>query len=126
MAKRKQDISASSDFNDDPEFNQDPNTTALDEEKEKQDKENQRIEAQLLHAKETAENVNIKIGDMVLSSAENADEIAAMLNKRKEAMSQRVKKQRSRNKKRKGITTAHAAKVAAAKHLTDIETEHFR
>ena len=45
MAKRKQDISASSDFNDDPEFNefnQDPNTTALDEEKEKQDKENQR------------------------------------------------------------------------------------
>merc|ERR1712166_214041 len=111
MAKRKQDISASSDFNDDPEFNQDPNTTALDEEKEKQDKENQRIEAQLLHAKETAENVNIKIG--------------AMLNKRKEAMSQRVKKQRSRNKKRKGITTAHAAKVAAAKHLTDIETEHF-
>merc|ERR1711865_693375 len=125
MAKRKQDISASSDFNDDPEFNQDPNTTALDEEKEKQDKENQRIEAQMLHAKETAENVNIKIGDMVLSSAENADEIAAMLNKRKEAMSKRIQKQRSRNKKRKGITTAHAAKVAAAKHLTDIETEHF-
>merc|ERR1712166_801620 len=76
-------------------------------------------------AKETAENVNIKIGDMVLSSAENADEIAAMLNKRKEAMSKRIQKQRSRNKKRKGITTAHAAKVAAAKHLTDIETEHF-
>merc|ERR1712166_1188185 len=52
-------------------------------------------------------------------------EIAAMLNKRKEAMSKRIQKQRSRNKKRKGITTAHAAKVAAAKHLTDIETEHF-
>ena len=65
---------------------------------EKLDEENRHIEAQLLHARETSEKVDIKIDDMVLSSTANVDEIAAMLKKRKEAVLQRTKQ---RNEKRK-------------------------